>query len=356
MDDKDIKQWITVKGNHIPIHEGESVKDAINKRFDDTDDIDIDIELEDEDIKMPYEKRYYIEDMAGYKYLIDESQTDEYFKKGYQIYELDITDEMNQKMNDLIEEYAKYNSMRMMVSSYEQWLKYNTTGLSSSERRLLVNDFRKRALSECKKYAKEYLNKIPKLENHDIDVSYKEANNVGYKESKSKPYGSKEFDWYTSNCQRCIIAYEMRRRGYNVEANKYLGNKDPIYNHTLSLQRAFLDFDSMINEHTYEHQPNGEKYSSRGALIHAMEKDMLKEGEGARFVLSWDWKNARYGHTVNAEVSNGQVIIYDAQNGESHTIKDLIDRKDLRATTLTMCRTDNLTLSNRLEELIKWNH
>lgn len=365
--DEDIERWITVSGNHIPILKGQSVEEAIwnfveNKKKSDADiaatkdedDIDIDIELEDEDIKMPYEKKYYYEDMAGYKYLIDEDKLDEYFKKGYQIHELDINDEMNQKMNELINKYAETNNLREMVSQYENFLKYNTTGYSISERKLLINDFRKHALEACEKEANKFLDKLPKLENHDIDVSYKEANSKGYDESLKAQYGSKERDWYTSNCQRCIIAYEMRRRGYDVEANKYLGRIDKIYNTRLSLSRAFLNYDYYIHTKSYDTQPSGEKYSSRGALIKAMERDMLKEGEGARFELNWDWKNASYGHTVNAEVINGQVMIYDSQIGKSSTIKDLIDNKSLRATTLKCTRLDTLKLSNRLEDLVKW--
>lgn len=363
MDENNIERWITVKGNHIPILKGESEEDALNRFFSnkeiketaDADDIDIDLELEDEDVKMPYKKLYYYEDSLGHKHLFDKSEIDKVLKWGEQVHEIEINDEMNQKMNELIEKYAETNNIREMVSQYENYLRYNTTGFSIGERKMLVYDFREQALEACEKYANEFLNKLPKLK----DTSTTEANKAnanGYVESHNAPYGSKEYDWYTSNCQRCIIAYEMRRRGYNVEANKYLGNKDSIYNTYLSLSRAFLDYNYDKCTKEYETQPNGEKYSSRGALIKAMERDMLKEGEGARFELNWDWKNARYGHTVNAEVINGEVIILDAQINKQYTIKDLINRKDLRATTLKCTRLDTLKLSNRLEDLVKWNH
>ena len=364
IDYDNIERWITVNGNHIPVIRGQSEEEAFqnwlsNKEISDTadtDDIDIDIELEDEDVKMPYEKKYYYEDMAGYKFLIDEDKLDEYYKKGYQIYELDINDEMNQKMKDLINKYAETNNLREMVSQYEQYLKYNTTGYSVSERRLLISDFRKQAINVCKEEAQKFLNKLPKNENTNIDNCCIDTNSVGYEESRKAVYNSKEYNYYTSNCQRCIIAYEMRRRGYNVEANKYKGRTDEIYNTHLSLSRAFLDYDWSINTKLYNTQPNGEKYSSRGALIKAMAKDMVNEGEGARFVLSWDWKNSSFGHTVNAEIVNGEVKIIDAQVNKQHTIQDLINRKDLRATTLKCTRIDKLNLSNRLEDLIKWNH
>ena len=132
------------------------------------------------------------------------------------------------------------------------------------------------------------------------------------------------------------------------------GRTDEIYNTRLSLSRSFLNYDYYTNTKEYDTQPNGEKYSSRGALIKAMAKDMINEGEGARFVLSWDWKNSSWGHTVNAEIVNGEVKIFDAQVNKEYSIKDMIDRKDLRATTLKCTRVDNLKLSNRLEDIIKW--
>ena len=368
--EQDVVQWITVRGNHIPILKGQSEEDAIsewlNKKSEsnaeikattDEDDIDSDIELEDEDAKMPYNKKYYVDPGTWYSqpFIIDESEIDKYFGQGYAIHELYITDEMNDKMNELIKEFAPSNNILSMLNQYNDYLRFNSD-LTSGERKMLSKEFRKEALKACEAEAQKYLEKLPKLSNNSVDVSYKEANTKGYEESLKAPYGSKERDWYTSNCQRCIIAYEMRRRGYDVEANKYLGRVDRIYNTRLSLSRAFLDYDSSVNTKHYETQPNGEKYSSRGALIKAMERDMLKEGEGARFELNWDWKNASYGHTVNAEVVNGEVKVYDAQIGVSYTIKDLIDNKSLRATSLAFTRLDTLKLSNRLEELIKWNH
>lgn len=357
----DIK-WITVRGNHIPIMKGESEEDALNRFFSnkeikntaDEDDIDIEFETEDENIK--YDTLYYAV-KGGWNpatYLIDKDELDKYREMGYNIHEFDMTAEMSDKMNELFNKYGPENKLRFMVNDFSEWLKMNNDGLSYQERRLLVEKFRKSAIEKCKDYAKEFLNNLPKLEDNSTTKA-NEANVEGYAESRKASYGSKEYDWYTSNCQRCIIAYEMRRRGYNVEANKYNNRGDEIYNTDRSLTRAFLDYNEMHTKR-YATQPNGEKYPSRGALIRSMANDMKSEGEGARFVLSWDWKNCRYGHTVNAEVTNGEVIIYDAQINKTYTAKDLIDRKDLRATTLTCTRVDNLTLSNRLEDLVKWKH
>lgn len=365
MKDKDIERWITANGNHIPIFKGESEQEAVNRFFNskeikdtaDENDIDIDLALEDEDVKMPYEKKYYVntgtEWSPRYK-IINEDEIDKYSEMGKEIHEININDEMNQKMNELIEKYAPTNTVGLMIRDFDNYLKYNETGLNYSERKLLAEEFRQHALDVCADEAQKWLDKLPKNENKSTERCLADTNSTGYAESRKASYNSKEYDYYTSNCQRCIIAYEMRRRGYNVEANKYKGRTDEIYNTRLSLSRSFLNYDYYTNTKEYDTQPNGEKYSSRGALIKAMAKDMINEGEGARFVLSWDWKNCSFGHTVNAEIVNGEVKIFDAQVNKEYSIKDMIDRKDLRATTLKCTRVDNLKLSNRLEDIIKW--
>lgn len=350
----DVK-WITVNGNHIPIKPGQTVEQAVAERFDDTDDVEIDVETEDENIK--YDTVYYYQTgWPGYMFPIDKSQIDEYKAKGYTVHEINVTDEMQKVLTDALEDPGlKENNIRRIMYTMEERLKIRAAGiLNSDERRLLAQSFRKKVIEKAKVYADEFLETLPKTKQSLPDACCRDTNSVGYKESLAAKYNSKEYDYYTSNCQRCIIAYEMRRRGYDVEANKYIGRGDSIYNENLALTRAFLNFDSMTNTKRYENQPNGEKYSSRGALIRAMEKDMVAEGEGARFAVAWKWKNSSWGHTINAEVIDGKVTFFDAQCNKSYTAKDLINRKDIRATTLKFDRIDNLILSNRLEDLVKW--
>ena len=356
MADDEIKQWITVNGNHIPIKEGQTVEQAITERFDDTDDIDIDVETEDEKIKYDtfyYAARYWTGDVRP----INKDEIEKYRDMGYDIREFDITNEMKEILDEALNsELLKDNNIRDVVDMMDNKIKNLDVPLDRRERRMIIDSWRKQIIGKAKEYANEFLETLPKTKQTLSDACCRDTNAAGYKESKEAPYNSKEYDWYTSNCQRCIIAYEMRRRGYDVEANKYLGNKDQIYNVRLSCGRAFLDFDSMRDIKNYDVQPSGEKYSSRGALIHAMEKDMKAEGEGARFALIWHWKNSNFGHTVNAEVIDGEVKIFDSQDNTQSTIKDLINNKSIRATTLRCVRLDNKILSNRLEDLVKWKH
>lgn len=46
------------------------------------------------------------------------------------------------------------------------------------------------------------------------------------------PNHSYDYSEYSENCQRCVVAYELRRRGYNVTAlPTYKGDRLPIVNH-----------------------------------------------------------------------------------------------------------------------------
>ena len=143
----------------------------------------------------------------------------------------------------------------------------------------------------------------------------------------------------------------MRRRGYNVEAEAAILRNDPIYNAEIAMRTAFYSHDTKY----YDRKEDGNPFPNRKALIKQMEKDMLNQPEGSRFVLAWQWKNEGSGHTVNAEKINGKIIINDGQNSASYDIERLIERKDLRATTLRMTRVDNLELrESRIKELVKW--
>ncbi len=356
MDEENIERWITVNGRHIPILKGESEKEALNRFYSrsdiestmNTNDIDIEIETEDENI--PYEKIYYTYFGPSRSIVKDKEKAE---ANGYKVFEFELTAEMKDTIDDILKsEYIEDNNIRGAINVLNN--KLFQIAVNGSDRRMIEDYVRPMIIDACASEAQKWLDKLPKNENKSIERCLADTNSIGYAESHKAIYNSKEYNYYTSNCQRCIIAYEMRRRGYDVEANKYKGRADEIYNTRLSLTRSFLNYDYYKNTKEYNTQPNGEKYSSRGALIKAMVKDMINEGEGARFVLSWDWKNSSWGHTVNAEIVNGEVKIFDAQINKEYSIKDMIERKDLRATTLKCTRVDNLKLSNRLEDIIKW--
>ena len=104
------------------------------------------------------------------------------------------------------------------------------------------------------------------------------------------------------NCQRCVIAYELRRRGYKVEAEDFDG-----WGFGTSSRKWRTAFAGMSFENI------GAK--TRKQTLEKMGEKMKSFGEGARAIVSVDW-NERKGHVFNAEWKNGSLILTDAQTGK----------------------------------------
>lgn len=103
---------------------------------------------------------------------------------------------------------------------------------------------------------------------------------------------------YQTNCQRCIWAYEMRRRGYDVEAKpRTRSMTDPAYNRGWTTFMQGGSSASLVSTPTQK----------------AVEKQMASWGEGARAVVQITYKGGRCGHVFIAERRNGQTLFVEPQ-------------------------------------------
>lgn len=103
---------------------------------------------------------------------------------------------------------------------------------------------------------------------------------------------------YRTNCQRCIWAYEMRRRGYDVEAKpRTRSMTDPAYNRGWTTFMQGGSSASLVSTPTQK----------------AVEKQMASWGEGARAVVQITYKGGRCGHVFIAERRNGQTLFVEPQ-------------------------------------------
>ena len=119
---------------------------------------------------------------------------------------------------------------------------------------------------------------------------------------------------YTTNCQTCVVAYELRRRGYDVSALPNLNNAtiDALSRDTTL---AWID-------------PNtgGQPFLDKGSAVKTPQKtyNWLKKKiePGGRYTVEFTWKTkARVqptkGHIVHVRKdATGEVEIYDPQRGE----------------------------------------
>lgn len=111
-----------------------------------------------------------------------------------------------------------------------------------------------------------------------------------------------------NNCFECTMAYEMRRRGYNVQANENRGGYAFEAMHAFDIKDAFtIEMSS----------PEGRKISSRGLAEEAyrrMEEKCLQYGEGARGMMGIYYAEPYDGgHAMTWVIENGEFKILDNQ-------------------------------------------
>lgn len=150
----------------------------------------------------------------------------------------------------------------------------------------------------------------------------------------------KEGREWQQNCQRCVYAYEMQRRGYDVEA----------------LPRIFDGSDRL----PYMHDKNGWLAVMEGAkavdfpsrsTIRKMAEQMADWGDGARAIVCLRWKGGRCGHVLIAEQQRGGTFFVDPQIGRHIDIHAYMDQAVKGATKLV--RIDNLKPTALLEKCVK---
>ncbi|GHV97879.1 hypothetical protein lacNasYZ03_11550 [Lactobacillus nasalidis] len=108
---------------------------------------------------------------------------------------------------------------------------------------------------------------------------------------------------YSINCQRSVIAYEMRRRGYLVEAESNSGKRGDI---------GYKEFNSLIRSRS-EMIVLPRRTTKRPATV---DQELLKGLQpGQHGIISWGWRGGKNGHTINVERTAKGLLYVDAQTG-----------------------------------------
>ena len=113
------------------------------------------------------------------------------------------------------------------------------------------------------------------------------------------------------NCQTCVIAYELRRRGYDVEAKPRTHqnydqeklSQDPTWAWRIPGTKNMPKITN--GAETYESADNAFNY-----LQNTIES-------GKRYTMSFAWGDGRGAHIVIAEKTDGNTWIFDPQSGKS---------------------------------------
>lgn len=150
---------------------------------------------------------------------------------------------------------------------------------------------------------------------------------------------------YHINCQSCVVAYEMRRRGYDVEANQNTKRKGNIpYELSYTTEKAWLD----DNGNVPKKQRAGGRYVDGYKIKNKTFKVMMSEFEDmtstpGRYHINFGWKNRRSGHIITMErFKDGTMRIYDPQCGTVITDFKAYAKRFSLVYGISILRVDNL--------------
>lgn len=170
---------------------------------------------------------------------------------------------------------------------------------------------------------------------------------IGESVMGTNPRHSPKYSEYSKNCQRCVVAYELRRRGYDVEAlAAYKGNKENRVAHIdqrRNLYNGFWKgaFRNGRNEDVSARTPD--------KVIQNIEKKMQSYGSGSRAVIQVFWKGGG-GHVFNIENDHGRIVWVEAQSGRMRNPRETMSHAD--TSSVNIVRTDNLRISDRIREFV----
>lgn len=135
---------------------------------------------------------------------------------------------------------------------------------------------------------------------------------------------------YSQNCQRCVIAYELRRRGFDVTALPAIVDSTDDVARNWTKLFLNLQVDNVPGDAVHE-------------TIANLETALALYGEGSRSIIYIDHLAAQNSkeasaHTFIAEVRNGKVLYIDPQSGE---VGYTGWQTSFRPTTMFVARIDN---------------
>ena len=166
----------------------------------------------------------------------------------------------------------------------------------------------------------------------------------------ANPYYNREFAAYSQNCQRCVVAYELRRRGYDVQAAPtYKGDELPrvvfakggIYSGNW---RAAFQHSKITKVGV-----DGRQTNAAQRTIDNIESNMKTWGNGSRAVVQVFWKGGG-GHVFNVENDNGRMVYVDAQTHKRVNINEYMGYA--YTGDVNLVRTDNLRVSERARRFV----
>ncbi|MCI8659024.1 MAG: hypothetical protein HFG54_02080 [Lachnospiraceae bacterium] len=167
--------------------------------------------------------------------------------------------------------------------------------------------------------------------------------------------GSENYVKYHHNCQRCVMAYEARQRGFDVVARPRKTVYDNIENtwkHDTELiaqckeneNGEWVGFPSIYKNPVVERN----SYDDSDHVIQDIERKMVSYGVNSRMIVGVHWENGG-GHVFVVENVGGRIVFCDPQNGNSgENVENYF--KSAKLERIYLMRTDNLEFTDLAHE------
>ncbi len=137
--------------------------------------------------------------------------------------------------------------------------------------------------------------------------------------SRVNPNYAKGRQW-KQNCQRCVVAYELQRQGYDVEARERVFKNDPVFsvrNGSVFVRfgkRDAMDLGVPAFKGQKWEKPGPRERRSAKTVMADIDAKMSGWGDGSRAIVAVAWKRGG-AHVFIAERINGATRYIDPQSG-----------------------------------------
>lgn len=142
--------------------------------------------------------------------------------------------------------------------------------------------------------------------------------NEDHQDAINPDYDPEKFD-YSYNCSFCTAAYDLRKRGYDVEAMPISVLEGPQIDDILSWYDGAVEVTERSIRATL---PEDERYNNNTRAA-ALENSLEAYGDGARGHLAMYWKYGG-GHDIVWEIENGEAVFRDCQTNEVYDIAEIL--------------------------------
>lgn len=158
-------------------------------------------------------------------------------------------------------------------------------------------------------------------------------------------YDTGERKW-TNNCQRCVVAYELQQRGYDVTSLPFKAN-DEIGNSGI----AVWNFDA----NNKDNDPGFAIVPLKSDFKKVAKDSFDKWGDGARAIVRVQWQRqyGGNGHFFIARRVGDKIIYEDPQSGKIRDIEDTLSKCTPNYKKIWIMRVDNRDVSDKVKYAVQ---